>query len=72
MPKIVKYPRGEKHHATNLTDDDVRTIRKECEEADRIRAKMKTMSIRAIAARHGLSPQTVFEIKRRSTWGHVS
>ena len=67
-----KYSRGEQHHATNLTDEKVRAIREECAEADAIRAKMKTMSMRAIAARHGISAQSLYEIKSRITWRHLA
>lgn len=51
---------GEEHHATSLTDDQVRAIR---------RAKHAPRKL--LAKRYGISPGVVSDIRSRRTWAHV-
>lgn len=52
--------RGTAHHLTHLTEDDVRAIRASLNPA------------RTLAVMYGTDPKTIWRIRRRQTWKHVS
>lgn len=54
-----ELPKGEAHHATSLTEDDVMAIRKSCS------------ARKDIAARYGVSVSTIRNILTGRTWAHV-
>ena len=51
---------GERHHATKLTEDQVREIRK------------SPLSLAFLGKRYGITKQSVKAIKDRRTWKHVA
>ena len=55
-----RAPIGVKHGRVRLTEDDVREIRASREKR------------RVLAARFGIAPQTVWDIRRRKRWKHVA
>lgn len=63
--RIGKRRRGEAHHSTPLTADDVRAIRR----AHRPGVRGHGASV--IAKRYGISAQAIKMILRRKTWAHV-
>jgi hypothetical protein len=54
-----RLPRGESHHGTNLTDDQVRQIR------------IDVGATANLANRFGVSSATIRKIRNGRTWGHV-
>jgi hypothetical protein len=54
---------GEKHHATTITEDDVKIIRGAGGHRD---------ALGILAARYSLSIQTIWRIRHRKTWAHVA
>ena len=54
-------PRGEHHHKSKLTADQVREIR----------AQAPTIPLSELARRHGVSPQSIGAIVKRKTWTHI-
>ena len=67
-----KIRRGENHHHTHLTEEIVKDIREECNIAVEMRAELKKFSMKAIGERYGISAQTVYELNKGITWGHVA
>jgi hypothetical protein len=63
--RIGKRRRGEAHHSTPLTTDDVLTIRRA------YRPGLRGHGAQAIAKGYGISKQAVLQIVRRKTWAHV-
>lgn len=70
-PKAPKPPRvpkgralGSQHGSSKVTEEDVRTIR--------AAAASSETSLKAIAARYGLSRSSLGKILRRKTWAHVA
>lgn len=53
------FPSGEAHHSTKLTDADVIAIRQSSETG------------KAIAARYGITPASVSNIRLGKTWKHL-
>jgi group I intron endonuclease len=62
--KISEAQQGEKNHNTNLTEDDVRSIKTMLSE--------NTITQREIAKRHGVSPHVVHFIKAGKSWSCVN
>ena len=56
-------PRGEKHWKTKLTDDDVRTIKRELS---------KGVTSSELAKRYGVSRTCLHNILTEKSWGHVT
>lgn len=54
-----RHQRGTRHYNTELTDDDVRLIRRSPEKAS------------AIARRFGVQKNCIYKIRTRHTWKHV-
>lgn len=54
-------PRGEFHGMTNLTKEDIITIRRLSDE----------MFYKDIAKKYGICKSSVFNIVKRKTWGHI-
>lgn len=59
MPRI----RGQSHYRTHLTENDVRRIRAEYRPGE--------VTYSALAAKYGITEQTVGKIINRITWRHV-
>jgi hypothetical protein len=57
-----RHPRGEGHHATSLTDGDVKSI---------LARRSEGLSQQEIGNMHGVSQTTVGRIVRGESWSHV-
>jgi hypothetical protein len=55
-------PRGERHHLTKLTADDVRVIRHRHREGE---------STRKLGREYGMAGGSIHRIVTGATWGHV-
>ena len=58
-----KMPRGENHHLTTLTENQVREIRYE--------RKMSNTTYQKLAEKHNTTKRTIYCIVKRITWKHV-
>lgn len=57
--KVRALPRGERHHAAKLTENDIREIRK------------APGTLVVLGARFGVAPITISRIKRKLIWSHI-
>lgn len=64
-------PQGSKHHASKLTEDDVRMIRELDQERRQLEEKVRSLSQRSIADKFNISKQRVWEICSGEGWSHI-
>lgn len=63
VPNALQYPIGEAHHSAKLTDSQVREMRTLYAQGG--------VTLRALAARYGVSGPTIYRAVSRKDWRHV-
>lgn len=67
---VSNYHRGEQCNG-KLTEREVKDIKIDLDEADRLRRELKRFTCASIADRYGVSEEAIKQIKQGKTWRHV-
>lgn len=63
--------RGEKHHLSKLTDDDIKLLLACKAERDRLLEEAKKLTNKQLAAKFDIHERTVERVFYRGGWAHV-